>query len=125
MDESRNSYRVLVGRPERKRPLGRPRRRWEDNIKMALREVGYDGRDWINLARDRGQWRAYMRAAMNLGFLKSQILSPLIRNLNSHPEITYITRLPKKAFQPPVYLNWIRRLPADFELRSGAGSIPA
>ncbi|KAJ4441826.1 hypothetical protein ANN_11685 [Periplaneta americana] len=66
MGESRNAYRVLVGRPEGKRPLGRPRRRWEDNIKMDLREVGYDGRDWINLARDRDQWRAYVREAMNL-----------------------------------------------------------
>ncbi|KAJ4439591.1 hypothetical protein ANN_07718 [Periplaneta americana] len=66
MGESRNSYRVLVGRPEEKRPLGRPRRRLEDNIKMDLREVGYDGRDWINLAQDRDQWRAYVRAAVNL-----------------------------------------------------------
>ncbi|KAJ4427815.1 hypothetical protein ANN_25504 [Periplaneta americana] len=66
MGESRNAYRVLVGRPEGKRPLGRPRRRWEDNIKMDLREVGYDDRDWINLAQDRNQWRAYVRAEMNL-----------------------------------------------------------
>ncbi|KAJ4441454.1 hypothetical protein ANN_11309 [Periplaneta americana] len=66
MDESRNAYRVLVGRPEGKRPLGRPRRRWEDNIKMDLREVGYDDRDWLNLAQDRDRWRAYVRAAMNL-----------------------------------------------------------
>ncbi|KAJ4431277.1 hypothetical protein ANN_19874 [Periplaneta americana] len=66
MGESRNAYRVLVGRPEGKRPLGRPRRRWEDNIKMDLREVGYDDRDWINLAQDRDQWLAYVRAAMNL-----------------------------------------------------------
>ncbi|KAJ4434652.1 hypothetical protein ANN_23217 [Periplaneta americana] len=66
MGDSRNAYSVLVGRPEGKRPLGRPRRRWEDNIKMDLREVGYDGRDWINLAQDRDQWRAYVRAAMNL-----------------------------------------------------------
>ncbi|KAJ4450895.1 hypothetical protein ANN_02328 [Periplaneta americana] len=66
MGESRNAYRVLVGRPEGKRPLGRPRRRWEDNIKMDLREVRYDDRDWINLAQDRDQWRAYVRAAMNL-----------------------------------------------------------
>ncbi|KAJ4442171.1 hypothetical protein ANN_12037, partial [Periplaneta americana] len=65
--ESRNAYRVLVGRPDGKRPLGTPRRRWEDNIKMDLREVGYDGRDWINLAQDRDQWRAFVRAAMNLG----------------------------------------------------------
>ncbi|KAJ4427569.1 hypothetical protein ANN_25217 [Periplaneta americana] len=62
MGESRNAYRVLVGRPEGKRPLGRPRRRWEDNIKIDLREVGYDDRVWINLAQDRDQWRAYVRA---------------------------------------------------------------
>ncbi|KAJ4447923.1 hypothetical protein ANN_09932 [Periplaneta americana] len=66
MGESRNAYSVLVGRPEGKRPLGRPRWRWEDNIKMDLREEGYDDRDWITLAQDRGQWGAYMRAAMNL-----------------------------------------------------------
>ncbi|KAJ4445782.1 hypothetical protein ANN_12467 [Periplaneta americana] len=72
--ESRNAYRVLVGRLEGKRPLVRPRLRWEDNIKMDLREVGYDDRDWINLAQDRDQWRAYVRAAMNLGFLKSQLI---------------------------------------------------
>ncbi|KAJ4449380.1 hypothetical protein ANN_00779, partial [Periplaneta americana] len=65
MGESRNAYRVLVGRPEGKRPLGRPRRRWEDNIKMDLREMGYD-RHWINLAQVKDQWWAYVRAAMNL-----------------------------------------------------------
>ncbi|KAJ4437130.1 hypothetical protein ANN_17265 [Periplaneta americana] len=64
MGESGNAYRVLVESPEGKIPLGRPRRRWED-IKMDSREVGYD-RDWINLAQDRHQWRAYVRAAMNL-----------------------------------------------------------
>ncbi|KAJ4440144.1 hypothetical protein ANN_08282 [Periplaneta americana] len=66
MGKSRNAYRVLVGRPEGKRSLGRPRRRWEDNIKMDLREVGYDDRDWINLAQDRDRWWAYVRAAINL-----------------------------------------------------------
>ncbi|KAJ4444054.1 hypothetical protein ANN_05843 [Periplaneta americana] len=55
-----HTYRVLVGRPEGKRYLGRPRRRWEDNIKMDLREVGYEDRDWINLAQDRDRWRAYV-----------------------------------------------------------------
>ncbi|KAJ4446526.1 hypothetical protein ANN_13222 [Periplaneta americana] len=59
MGQSRNAYRVLGGMPDGKRPLGRPRRRWEDNIEMDLREVGYDYRDWINLAQDRDQWRAY------------------------------------------------------------------
>ncbi|KAJ4437004.1 hypothetical protein ANN_17136 [Periplaneta americana] len=66
MGESRNAYRVLIWRPEEKRSLGRPRRRWEDNIKMDLREVGYDDRLWINLAQNRDRWRAYIRAAMNL-----------------------------------------------------------
>ncbi|KAJ4434824.1 hypothetical protein ANN_23395 [Periplaneta americana] len=60
------AYSVLVGRPEEKRPLGRPRRRWEDNIKMDLREVGYNDRQWINLAQDRDRCRAYVRVAMNL-----------------------------------------------------------
>ena len=59
MEQSRNAYRVLVGKREIKRPLGRPRRRWDDNIKMDLREVGCD-RDWIILAEDRDQWRAYV-----------------------------------------------------------------
>jgi hypothetical protein len=53
MGERRNAYRILVGEPEGKRPLGRPRRRWVDNIKMDLREVGWDRRDWIDLAQDR------------------------------------------------------------------------
>ena len=67
MEQSRNAYRVLVGKPEGKRPLGKPRRRWEDNIKMDLREVDCDPGEWIDLAEDRDQWRAYVRAVMNLG----------------------------------------------------------
>jgi hypothetical protein len=55
-----------VGKPEGKRPLGRPRRRWVDNIKMDLRETGWDGRDWIELAQDRDQWKALMNTVMNL-----------------------------------------------------------
>ena len=66
MEQFRNAYRVLVGKPENKIPLGRPRLRWEDNIKMDLREMGCDPRDWIALAEDRDQWRAYIRAVMNL-----------------------------------------------------------
>ena len=66
MEQSRNAYRVLVGKLEQKRPLGRPRRRCEDNIKMDLREVGSDPGEWIDLAEDRDQWRAYVRAVMNL-----------------------------------------------------------
>jgi len=59
-------YRVLVGKPEGKRPLGRTRRRWEDNIKMDLQDVGCGGIDWIELARDRDRWRALANAVMNL-----------------------------------------------------------
>jgi hypothetical protein len=66
MGEGRGAYRVLVGRPEGKRPLGRPRRRWEDNIKMDLGEIRIDGANWIQLARDRVQWRAFVNTVMNL-----------------------------------------------------------
>jgi hypothetical protein len=59
-------YKVLVGRPERKRPVGRPRRRWEDNIKMDLREIGIIGANWIRLAQDGFQWRAFVNTVMNL-----------------------------------------------------------
>jgi hypothetical protein len=64
--EGRSAYRVLVRRPEGKRPLGRPRRRWEDNIKMDLREIRIDGANWIRLAQDRVQWRAFVNTVMNL-----------------------------------------------------------
>jgi len=66
MGERRGVYRVLVGRPEGKRPLGRSRRRWEDNIKMDLREVGCWGMDWIELAEGRYRWRTLVNAVMNL-----------------------------------------------------------
>jgi hypothetical protein len=64
--ETRNAYRILVGKPEGKRPLGRPRRRWVDNIIMDLGEIGWDGRDWIELAQDRDQWRALVNTVINL-----------------------------------------------------------
>jgi len=66
MGEVRGVYRVLVGKPEGKRPLGRPRRRWEDNIKMNLQEVGCEGMDWIELAQDRDGWRVLVNSVMNL-----------------------------------------------------------
>jgi hypothetical protein len=62
----RNAYRVLVGKPEGKRPLGRPRRRWVGNIKMNLREIGWGGVNWIALAQDRDQWRVLVNMVMNL-----------------------------------------------------------
>jgi hypothetical protein len=64
--KKRNAYRLLVGKPEGKRPLGRPRRRWVDNIKMDLLEIGWSCVDWIGLALDRDKWRALVNAVMNL-----------------------------------------------------------
>jgi hypothetical protein len=66
MGERRSVYKVLVGERKRKRPLGRPRCTWEDNIKMDLREVGCGGMDWIELAQDRDRWPAIVNAVMNL-----------------------------------------------------------
>jgi hypothetical protein len=64
--EKRNAYRILVGKPEGMRQLGRRRRRWVDNIKMDLREIGWDGVDWIDMAQDRDQWRDLMDTVLNL-----------------------------------------------------------
>jgi hypothetical protein len=64
--EKRNEYRILVGKPEGIRPLGRPRCRWVDNIKMDLREIACNGVDWIDMAEDRDQWRALVNMVLNL-----------------------------------------------------------
>jgi hypothetical protein len=69
MGEERKVYKVLVGKPERKRPLGRPRRRWEDGIRMDLREISLGGVDWIRLSQDRDRWRAVVSAVMNIRVL--------------------------------------------------------
>jgi hypothetical protein len=66
MGDMINAYRILARKPEGERPLGRHRRRWEDNIRMDLREVRWEGMDWIHLAQDRDQWWAVVNTAMNL-----------------------------------------------------------
>jgi hypothetical protein len=66
MGERKGLFSVLVGKPDGRRPLGRPRRKWEDNIKMDLQEVGCAGMDWIDLAQDRDRWRALANGVMNL-----------------------------------------------------------
>jgi hypothetical protein len=72
MGQERKVYKVLVGKPEGKRPLGRPRRRWEDGIRMDLREIGLRGVNWIRLSQDRDRWRAVVSAVMNLRVLASR-----------------------------------------------------
>jgi hypothetical protein len=67
--ERRENYKVLIGKPEEKRPLGRPRRRWEDGVRMDLGEIGLGGVDWIRLAQVRDRWRAVVSAVMNLRVL--------------------------------------------------------
>jgi hypothetical protein len=69
MGEEKNVYRVLKGKPEGKRPLGRPRCRWEDGIRMDLREIGWRSVDWIQLAQDRDRWQALVNTVMNLRVL--------------------------------------------------------
>ncbi|KAJ4432006.1 hypothetical protein ANN_20620 [Periplaneta americana] len=121
MAESRNAYRVLVERPEGKRPLGRPRRRWEDNIKMDLREVVYNDRDWINFDQDRDEWQAYVRAAMNLravlrdlvGVHKSTICR-VVRN------VTYeIALLSQNLIKPPTSDRERLEIQREFSAMSG------
>jgi hypothetical protein len=69
MGEGRNVYRVLVGKPEGKRPLERPKSRWDDGLKMDLRDIGWGGVDWIYLAQDRDRWQAVVNEVMNLRVL--------------------------------------------------------
>ena len=67
IEEGRNAFNILTGKPTGKRPLGRPRRRWEDNIKMDLEEIGINAGNWVDSAQDRDYWRALVNAALNLG----------------------------------------------------------
>jgi hypothetical protein len=76
----RNAYTLLVGRPDGKKPLGRPSRRWVDNIKMDLREIGWFGMGWIDLAQDRNQWRALINAVMNPSSIKCWEVLELLHN---------------------------------------------
>jgi hypothetical protein len=69
MGEMGNAYTILVGKPEGKRPLGRPRRRWDDNIRTDLREIGLDLVDWMHLSQDRDQWRVFGNMVMNFRVL--------------------------------------------------------
>ena len=77
MGQGRGVHRILVGKPEEKRPLGRPRHRWEDNIKMYLQEVGGGCEDWMELAQDRDRWRTLVSTAMNLRVQKIRGISLL------------------------------------------------
>ena len=83
MGQGRGVYRVLVGKPEGKKPLGRPRRRWEDNIKMDLQEVGGGCEDWMELAQDRDRWRALVSTVMNFRVPKTRGISGLAAELVS------------------------------------------
>jgi hypothetical protein len=87
MGEKRNVYRLLVGKPEGKRPLGRPRRRWIDSIKMDLLEMGVNVVDWIGLAQDRYRWRALVNSVMNLQAVLSstELVSYIIKISNLDP----------------------------------------
>jgi hypothetical protein len=73
MGEMRNEFNIFVGKPEGKRPSGRPRRRWEDNIRVDLKEIGWKGVDWIQLAQDRDQWRHLANTVMNLRVLEGNL----------------------------------------------------
>ena len=66
MEESRSAFKILTYKPTGKRPLGRPRRRWEDNIKMEFEEIGINASNWVDSAQDRDYWRAFVNAALNL-----------------------------------------------------------
>jgi hypothetical protein len=73
--EERKVYKVLVGKPEGKRPLGRPRHRWQDGIRKDLREIGWGSVEWIHLVQDRDQWQSLVNTVMNLRVLATELVS--------------------------------------------------
>jgi hypothetical protein len=91
MGEKRNAYRLLVGKPDGKRPLGRPRCRWVDNIRMDLGEIGWGDVDWIGLAKDRNRWRAVVNSVLNLRvpWNAGKLLSGLAESPNSNISQNY------------------------------------
>ena len=72
MEESRSAFKILTGKPTGKRPSGGPKRRWEDNIRKGLKEIGISTRNWVDSAQDRDHWRAFVNAALNLRFHKTR-----------------------------------------------------
>jgi hypothetical protein len=96
MGEKRNAYRLLVGKPEGRRPLGRPRRRWLDNIRMDVVEVGWGDVDSIGLAQDRNSWRALVNSVLNLQFLCENYLN-LLQTFNDSTNLEKETLTQKKC----------------------------
>ena len=78
MEDGRNAFNVLTGKPTGKRPLGRPRRRWGDNIRMDLEEIGVNTRDWVDSAQDRDYWRAFVNAVLNLRVPEAMFVSSVV-----------------------------------------------
>ena len=75
MAEERSAFKILAGKPTGKRPLGRPRRRWDDNIRMDLEEIGINAGNWVDSAQDRGYWRAFVNAALNFWVSINHVVS--------------------------------------------------
>ena len=78
IDEGRSAFKIFTGTPTEKRPLGRPRRKWENNIRMYIKEIGINTRNWVNSSQDRGHWRVIVNAALNLRVPKAMELFPSV-----------------------------------------------
>ena len=112
MGQGRGVHRVLVGKPEGKRPLGRPRHRWEDNIKMDLQEVGGGCGDWLELAQDRDKWRALVSTVMNLRVPKMRGISWLAAEPVSFSRRTLLHGVSKLEVSA-TYRSLVQRSPTD------------